>query len=325
MDKNKDLKIYSDLDRRLRFQDSSPEEIKLVHSRILKFSKTRVDVSYTIIGKLLHGSGEFQKSLLPLKKATIINPENAIAQICLANSFLNLRKEDKCFFTIKKALSVSPRESPLHSLILKILKDRNQFQDLSVFYQETASMMKNKRNIIDLYFRSAEILENIKMVPQALEQYKKANETNAMRFDHYVQYGNVLVRHGLCEEAIVQFEHVLKLNPMNELAMNNIASLHYELGRIEKAFEVLEEIIKNCLQTNMTYLNLLLVLECLNKDEEVIKKYKDRAQHYIQRNREEMQLQYKVELMRTEGKLESGIDEKAREFYVKKLKALNVI
>jgi len=325
MDKNTDLKIYSDLDRRLRYQAPSPQKTKLLHSRILKLSQTEADVSYKMIGEVLHSSDEFQRSLFPLKRATIINPKNIIAQICLADSLLKLGKEDKCFFTIQKALSISPRESALHSLIIKILKGQNRLHDLSSFYQETAGIMKDEKSVLNLYLRSAEILENLKMVPQALEQYKKASEANAMRSQHYVQYANALIRQGLLEEAIVQFEHILKLDPTNELAINNIASLHYELGRVEKAFEVLEYIMKNGLQTNMTYLNLLLVLECLEKDEEVIKKYKDRAQHYIQRNREEIQLQYKIELMRAEKKLESDIDEKTRELYTKKLKTLNMM
>jgi len=322
MNKNKDLQIYLRLDQRLRFQGNSLAKRKVAQSRILKLSVSGADAPYSTIGKFLHSSDEFQKSLALLKRATAINPQNTVAQICLADSFLKLGKENECFFTVQKALSVSPRESALHSLIIKILKGRNRLQDLSAFYQETADMIQDKNSVLELYIESAEILENLKIIPQALEQYQKASETNAMSIQQHFQYGDILSRQRRFEEALAQFEHILKLLPTNSNAINNIASLHYELGRVEKSFEVFEEIIKNGLEEIMTYPNYLLVLYHLDKDEQMIKMHEDTLQRYPQKYREQIEESYEIELRVAEEKLARNLDEKAREFYIKKIKGL---
>jgi len=274
-----------------------------------------------MIGKLLQSSQEFQKSLFPLKKTLIINPRNPSTHILLINSLLTLGKENECFSSIKKALSISPEELELRKLALLALGKLNRFEDLLSLYQETAEMMKNKEAVLHLYFHSAEILGTLKMIPQELEQYRKAFGTGAMNSEHHLKYAHVLIREGLPEEAIVQFEHIWKLDPTNRIAINNIASLHYELGRAEKAFEAFEYIMNNGLETNMTYLHFILVLYHLGKDE-IIKFYKDRLLHYFQGNKKVMQQFSQVELRETEEKLEGDLDEEAIEFHTKKLKAL---
>jgi len=324
MNKDRDFQIYQELEA----QVDPLHKKKVVYSRILKLSSTKSSTSYEKLGVTFARSGieQLEKCLIPFKRAIIINPQKAIAHTALINAFFRLKKENEAFSAMKRALCLSPRDHILHSFMIRTFQERATLEDLESFYQQTANMITDKKLVPDLFYQCAQTLTKLNQYPQALISYKKAIETRVVdepEYIHHYQYGMALYHEGFFEEAIVQFEHAWRLNPAKNLAKNNIAYLHYCLGRVQKAFEEFEYIIENGLEMYATYSNFLVVLHHLDKDEETTNKYKDRLQPYIQSKRHTLIDIYKEELRQVELRLQGDIDEENKEFYTKKLQGLN--
>jgi len=299
---------------------------RVLHTRILKLSLNEDDQPYMELGEELFDSAQFQKSIFPFKRAAIIKPENSYAQVMLAKAFFKLDKENEAYCSIKKALSLCPRDSQVHQFLIETLEEKHRLQNLESFSKEIVNMIADPIEIPFFYFGSAEALVRYNKYPQALVSYRKAVESNSSDYYHYYNYGLALYREGLFEEAIVQFERVKSLDPSVKLAWNNVAHLYYCLGRVQKAREEFEYIIANGLEVHVIYSNFLLVLHHLDQDEEVINKYKDLFQPYVISHHYVLPKLYKEELRITEAILQRDeIDEKTREFNAKKLKGINFV
>lgn len=323
MRKYLDRQVYHEINDQLADEPNSWPKRKVLHSRILKLSG---DSLYKSIGMALFESGQFQKSLIPLKRVTIIRPKDADAQAKLAQAFFKLERDKEAFSCLQKALCIYPISYEIQQTTIWELQERDRLDDLSSFYQDIANMLADKKSISSLYFTCAEILAHKHQFSPAFEMYQKAIETDPMQSHYHYQYAMSLYHEGLFEEAIVQFEHVTRLCPKNNLAFNNIAHIKYCLGRLEEAYEDFEYIIANGLVSAGTYSNFILVLYHLDKDEEVIEKYKELLLSDLANTGFVLRGMYQEALRITGAILEKDdIDEKTREFNTKKIKALNLV
>ncbi len=316
MNKEKDERIYRD-----QFFDEAEilHKQKILHSRILNLSLPGNDLMYGIIGKELLYSELPGKSLFWLKRAVIVDPYNTNARINLAKALFKLEREREAASFIKKELS---EDSGLH---LYLMNEKQRLQDLESFTKEIANVIENPEDIQLFYYYIAEALVKINKYPEALVNFQKAFENNLPmeRYQHE-KYSFALYHEGFFEEAIVQFEHIRKLNPNDKLAFNNIAHLNYCIGRVEKAQKEFEYILENGLKTVSTYPNFILVLLHLDQDEKVINQYKDYLQPHIVSHGDDLRRRYNEELRVTQTVLQrENIDEKTKEFNTKKLEGIN--
>jgi len=324
MDKGLDFRRYDELE----YRTSHLGRKHVLHSRILNLSSTKGPTAYHRIGLALTKLGQSEKSLAQFKRATIIHPHNARAHVDLIKALLHLKREKEAFSSMHRGFCISHDNYYLHRFIITTFEKQGRVEDLESFYQETESMMTDKKLIPGLFYQCAQVLVSLNQYSQALISYKKAIETSPVegpRYLYHYHYAVALYHEGLFEEALVQFEHAWRLNPGKNLTKNNIAFLHYCLGRAEKALEEFEYIIQNGLELCVTYSNLLLIQYHLDKDEETINKAKDLLQPHIQPNRPMLIRIYEEELTQTELRLQSEIGEKAREFETKKLQGINMV
>ncbi len=328
MDKDEDYEIYRG---QLRPEVNPLHKRKVILSRAFKLSSPLADIEYGKIGAELLKAGQFQQSVFPLKRALIIisyiNYFTKRHLIGLVRALFQLEKENEAFSSIKRALSRQPHYRDLHELLVDTLEEKHRLEDLRSFYQEMIKALSHSKMAATLYFEGAETLVMRNMYPQAFEMYKRAIETNTEEDPHYHnQYAMALYHEGFFEEAIVQFEHAMRINPKDHLSCNNIAYLHYSLGRIERAREKYEGIIENGLEMYNTYPNFILLLSHIGEDEEVIEKYKALFIPYIQTRSYLLLETYKEALRITEVLLQrDDIDAEIREFNTKKLKGINLI
>ncbi len=323
MNKHLERRIYHEADDRLADEPNPWPKRKVLHSRILKLSG---DSLYKSIGMALLESGQFQKSLIPLKRVTITRPKDADAQVKLAQAFFKLKRDKEAFSCLQKALCIYPISSQIQETVIWELQKRGRLDDLSSFYHDIANILADKKSISSLYFTCAEILAHKHHFSPAFEMYQKAIEADPIQSHYHYQYAMGLYHESLFEEAIVQFEHAKRLCPENNLAFNNIAHIKYCLGRLEEAYEDFEYIIANGLVSAGTYSNFILVLYHLDKDEEVIEKYKELLLSDLANTDFILRGMYQEALRITVAILEKDdIDEKMREFNTKKIKALNLV
>ncbi len=222
MNKNLDLRKYHELESRI---ETDFHQRKVLRTRIIKFSFIKIEETYLHIGEELFYSGKYQKSITPLKRATIISPRETDAQILHAKAFFELQKENEAYSSIKTALSLSPQDDQVHQFLIETLEEQHRLEDLESFSKEIANMIKDPEEIPLFYFETAEALKRCGKHPQAFLNYEKAFESDSMKDYHHYSYGLALHHQGLFEEAIVQFEQTRKLNPSNKLAFNGIAHL----------------------------------------------------------------------------------------------------
>ncbi len=330
MDKHTDLRIYDTLSDHPSVKNDVLRRRKVLQSRILKLSPDD-HLSYGKLGKMLASWGHTQQSIFPLRKAIIISPYKFKTKLVLLDALLKLKKYDEFFSLIKEDISFTCGDQEFHVLLIKTLQKLRRLHEIETIYQEIANMIKNPDSVSFLYFTSAEILTHWNHFAPAIANYKKAFEINTdplLPDKYYSKYGLVLLREGCLEEALIQFEHVLKIFPNNRLSLNNIAYCHYCLGKVKKALEEYEYIIKNKLQGFGTYSGMILVLLHLGKDEKAIEKYNKQLQTiqcYLEERNSRLEI-YKSELKKTEVLLQrSDIDKKTREFNEKKQRGLNKV
>lgn len=149
MNKKLDERIYYEVDSQSSNELNRLPQRKVLHSRILKLSGQN---QYKVMGIALFESGQVQASLIPLKRATVIRPQDVEAQIHLAQAFIKLEKENEAFLCLQKALCSSPNNFQLHAAVIRTLYGQGKLEKLGGFYEETAKMLIDKRFLPGLYY-----------------------------------------------------------------------------------------------------------------------------------------------------------------------------
>ena len=328
MDKSADSAIYDEFKDHID-QVTESDGTKVLQTRLLKLSVSDDDkeYSYAAIGRELFESGQFQKSLAPLKKVLIINPLNEDAQLNLAKALFKLEKEDEAFSAIKKALSLRPESCGLHSFLVEKLEEKDRLADLESVSKEIIEMIDDQKSTPVFYRASGMALLEQDRLPQALVTYRKGTKDDTqLTYENHYDYGCLLYYSGLFEEALVQFEHAKSLNPDSKSTVNYIALLNYCVGRVEKAKEEFEHILQSGLEINTTQANLYLVLAHIDENSEATQQYRDSLKQFITPEGSHIRLRLVEQLELTQGILErDDIDEKTKEFNEKKLKAINFV
>lgn len=261
MDKDLDHQIYNELVHSLPYRGNFLCQRKTLHTRILKLSVAEGKYSSIGIGKISLESGQFQKSLIQLKKALIINPDYSFAQVSLAEVCFKLEKENEAFSILNEVLLHDPGYTMAHQIIIGKLKEQDRFGDLDSFYQEIINRFSDDaKSVACLYCGSAQALTGLNERSKALKMYKKAREVDPNSGDTY-QYAYVLYQEGEFEESRVQFEKLWQWNPTSGVFASNVAFMTYCMGRLQQAFEEFEELIANGLVSPGTYSNFILTLK----------------------------------------------------------------
>jgi len=306
-------------------QDDSIDKIRVLLTRSLKTSSHTREKPYQALAKLFLDSNQHPKSIIPLRKATIVDPETWDAWQDLVKALLLIGKEKQAFFYLQKALIIHPNVYNLHLILIDTLDKQNKLEELDCFYQRITEVLPSKRLGGQLYFAAAETLLSLNKIPQALSNYRKAVELNPERHSYTFKYGLALYHEGFIQEAIEQFEHAYRIDQNDKIAINNIAFLNYSLGRVSNAIARFWSILDNNLEIHTTYSNLIVVLHHIQASEEEITPVRNMFQPFITSHGFLLRKLYNEELRLTELKLHSKIDEETREFNTQKLQSLNYI
>jgi len=306
-------------------QDDSIDKIRVLLTRSLKASSHAREKPYQALAKLFLDSNQHSKSIMHLRKASIIDPETWDAWQDLVKTLFLVGKDKQAFFYLKKALIIHPNVYNLHLILIDTLSKQNKLEELDCFYRGIAELLPSKRLVGQLYFVAAETLLSSNKISQALSHYQKAVEMNPERHSYAFKYGLALYHGGQILEAIEQFEHAYRIDQNDKIAVNNIAFLNYSLGKVSNAIARFWYILDNNLEIHTTYSNLIVVLHHIKASEEEITPVRNMFQPFITSHGFVLRKLYNEELRLTELKLQSEIDKETREFNTQKLQSLNYI
>ena len=146
---------------------------KVLLTRMLKLSVARSQYLFAEIGRMSLESGQFQKSIIQLKKVLKIDPDHSYAQMSLAEAFLKLERENEAFSILKEVLYTEPGSTWAHQVIVGRLKETEKLEDLDSFNQEIAERETDPKAVAEIYNESAQALIRLNEHSKALEIYKK--------------------------------------------------------------------------------------------------------------------------------------------------------
>lgn len=225
-----------------------------------KLSETYPDDVYVldVLGRTQLLAKQYDGAISTYQKLVSVNPELPMGYYRLAQSYASVKKMDEA----KKSLLQAVKSNPsfilgYRDLIALAVQEKNYTEALS--YAEDLKKNDPKSSLGDMVI--GDIYREQGDVDKAMHAYKagfdfqpnnmllvKLYETNVMQkkekegrelLENWLEknpddagvltvYANHLLQVDEKDKAIAQYEHVLKLNPKNPMALNNLAWLYHE-------------------------------------------------------------------------------------------------
>ncbi|NVM28277.1 MAG: tetratricopeptide repeat protein [Candidatus Helarchaeota archaeon] len=223
-----------------------------------KFKNLIAYDTWIIKGREADEKGDYEEALRCLEKALKIRPNNAKAWLIRAQLLEELGRFPEALKCYRRSLEINPYD----------VETQEGIQRLSIMSKEQQDAMTWKRK--------AELLHQQGKLEDALEQYKKALETDKTNADAWVDKGFILydllrpdealkcyekaleldpnniagwtlkgIALGSSNlESIACFDKALAIDPENENALYNKGVFFRELGRFKEAIECFNKVLK---------------------------------------------------------------------------------
>ena len=192
----------------------SPEQLELLRSyqSAIKEKEVRTEderaLDLMIAAELEKGiemerQGDLQEALIKFESVLALDPGNEVANEHLA----------RVRYEIKRREDLANRNAQIENRLAqgKSFLEQKNYIDALTSFQKALSLDPQHKEALELRDRAEQLLEQ-----RALEQRQKQQ-----RIDELLEEGIKLLRMGLLEEAITQFEKTLELDPQNSEALRH--------------------------------------------------------------------------------------------------------
>jgi tetratricopeptide (TPR) repeat protein len=114
-------------------------------------------------------------------------------------------------------------------------------------------------------------------VQDAMKEYRKAVEFNSNKnnFELHYNFGNILATQGHYDEAIIQYNQVLRIQPHNAVVHFNLAILLLQQEKKDDALNHFQEAVKIQPQYAKAHYQLSLILKQKGRTEEANRHYQE--------------------------------------------------
>jgi tetratricopeptide (TPR) repeat protein len=207
----------------------------------------------TTLGTLYERINTLERAIKTFEKLHINHPNNIQIGLMLANFYTFTEQKDKALDYISTLTNQQQNHSAVLALKGKALYHQKKYQEALPFLLE--SYEKNNNNKLMSYIFDCQIRLNNNDL--AIEAMAKHLESNPGAVNNKIVYANEL-RKVDSQLAIVQYKEIIEKDVRNIVALNNLAWLFYEQGKLIEAKKYIDQAI-------LYYPNNIDVIDTLNK------------------------------------------------------------
>lgn len=213
------------------------------------------------------------------------DPNNPLNYHMRGGMYYFLNEHDKAIKDFKKAISLDDNASDFHAALSDVYRAKGQLEDALKSINEAISIDP----AITYYYQRAICYDNLKMIPQAIEDYtrfinsKPVLKSKDDRLDLPKEYFNSHKRRALLYFQIQKFEktvedvtEALKIYDKDPMLYSMRGHSYYNLGKLDESLNDLEQSIKIDSSYSFSYVQIARVYAARGEKEKT-EKYVTRA------------------------------------------------
>jgi tetratricopeptide (TPR) repeat protein len=190
-------------------------------------------VAHSIVAGELLTQNKASEAMIHCKKALLLNPNNYNALVREAGAYDLLGENNKAMDALRLAIQVHPEHAKAHNDLCILFLKAGNVQDAMKEYQKAVELNLNKDNL-DLHNNFGNILATQGHYDEAIIQYNQALLIQPHDAVVHSNLALILLRQGKTDDALNHFREVIRLQPDN-------AKAHYQLALILKQKGLTEE------------------------------------------------------------------------------------
>jgi eukaryotic-like serine/threonine-protein kinase len=179
--------------------------------------------AYTCLGGVYRGTGEYEKAIVQLRKATTLDPTNDDAFRGLADGYQKLNRPAEAEATFKKAISLRPQYWDGYNWLGFFYYGQGRYEDAAKMFKEVTSLapdnFRGYSNLGAMYVLQARYADAINV----LEKSSSLRST----VEVYDNLGTAYFFMRRFDEAARNFEEGLKLDRTSWLSWGNLGDAYY--------------------------------------------------------------------------------------------------
>lgn len=198
---------------------------------------TKAPESYLTDAQALENEGKLIQAVNAYKEAIRVDPDNAGSYISLARLQIYLKSYDDALENLGNAMLLNDANAMAFSLRGWALGLTGQFLDAKSALDQAIAIDPNNgvhyAHLAEVYGLQYIQDGDFTVLEEARSISQKAQELSPNALETYRARGYILYLYGQYQEAVLQYEKAINLNP-------NIADLHLALGRVYRTNELAE-------------------------------------------------------------------------------------
>jgi tetratricopeptide (TPR) repeat protein len=195
-----------------------------------------------LLAQIEVAEGRYSLAINALKKANKRNPKNTDVQVMEGDIYMQSNHPSKA----EKSYQLALRSAPKNSMLLMRLAAALQMQPKKIdtaiaLYQSAVTDNPNDANA---HYNLGTALKRKHNFPATIAAYKKAAELSPGDIQLHASLGNLLYEIGDFEEAAVQLEKLLMMQPDVALTLDQLAHANKRLKRPEASLKAAERLVE---------------------------------------------------------------------------------
>jgi len=251
--------------------DMAKKECELILSELEPDNLQVQILLSTIYGQ----QGEYDESVVFLKRILEKDPENVMAHTQLGLVYLKLSKYDEAFAEAEQVFKLGPSALPPAVYFIKgsVLFQRKEYLNAIPLLRDAILRLPGQ---VEPHFFLALALTEIGRIEDAKTEFKTAIDLAPIFIPAQLGLARLLSREGWQKETIELYKNILEIEPDNVEAMQMLGQAYIkerDFEKAEKQFEKVIELKPSAGDLNMAYLSLASgqLSKCIRQCEAIIK------------------------------------------------------
>jgi len=182
--------------------------------------------------------GMYEKAIDAYDYSIAIDENFSSAYFNKANALAELGQYKEAIITYKEVFNYEEHDALTYYYIGECYEQLENYEKAMIYFVKAA---KQEPKLADAWVGIGMILDIQNKPIEGIHYIKKGIDLDAGNADYYYILADVQRKNGFTDEAEINYNKVLELNPENEEIYLDFSALYYEQGEIETALEIICE------------------------------------------------------------------------------------